>query len=384
MVTTNYFKINDKPGLLYQYSLDFGCLDNNPKKPIKKRGLKRELIKLLFKEDDFRRADVSPFLATNWNDLIVSTLKLPKDAPFDKVGRGKDYRVTFHGQVGSASVTITVRFANEINTTLLDDWSQGGVEKDCEKILTAMNIITQSQVSKPDSGWENVGKNKFFPALVVEEQRARERDLGDGLHYRHGLFTSVRPGKGNILLNVNLTTSAFHTSMTLSNLAEKLFDTRNVDAQKFENFIKGLQVRLTYVPPGTPKNQDKLARMLPLQPDEFPQQGALRTVSGVDKTWNMEIIKNIWETRVWNSTNPGLPAVNIGGKDHPNWVPAEFLWIEPYQPYRRQLPPKVISKMVKVAQKNTADHRRFVIGEAKTAINFDKLRVRTIQKLHVY
>ncbi|KAF1983196.1 hypothetical protein K402DRAFT_179460 [Aulographum hederae CBS 113979] len=105
----------------------------------------------------------------------------------------------------------------------------------------ALNIImgkniTERPLNDPYAA-VNTGANKFF------RKSAWDR-LGGGLLTLRGYYSSVRPGQGNILLNVNTVTSAFYAPMLVSDFMDE-FD-RVAGPGEYERALQGIRVYITY------------------------------------------------------------------------------------------------------------------------------------------
>ena len=84
-------------------------------------------------------------------------------------------------------------------------------------VVNAMNIILSSHPNRATGGGVMVGRNKFFhPSPAVPPV-----PLGGGLEAWRGFYSSVRPAWKQLMVNVNVCTTAFYTP---GNLAEKMVE----------------------------------------------------------------------------------------------------------------------------------------------------------------
>lgn len=119
--------------------------------------------------------------------------------------------------------------------------------------LKSLNIISWYNLHKNPNWPGGLVRNKFYPAggevnsALDKENKLKYRvDIrpqgGDAAYLiRSGFFTSIRPGDGTLLMNVNTTTSAFYPSTLLSEWL--LARWGNIDlSEKAQRELKGLRV----------------------------------------------------------------------------------------------------------------------------------------------
>lgn len=102
-----------------------------------------------------------------------------------------------------------------------------------------------------------VGRNKFFHPSPTEPPVS----LGGGLQAWRGFYASVRPAHRQLMVNVNVCTTAFYTP---GNLAEKMQEFLNASYNARPNaFARGVRVRTTHL--GYRKTVKKVHHALPSQ-----------------------------------------------------------------------------------------------------------------------
>ena len=86
-----------------------------------------------------------------------------------------------------------------------------------------------------------IGRNKFFHPSAAE----RPVSLGGGLEAWRGFYSSVRPAHKQLMVNVNVCTTAFYTP---GNLATRLQEFMNHSfGARATAFVKGLRVVATHL-----------------------------------------------------------------------------------------------------------------------------------------
>lgn len=82
-------------------------------------------------------------------------------------------------------------------------------------VVSALNLILAAHPSRAAGGGVMVGRNKFFHPSPVEPPFP----LGGGLEAWRGFYSSVRPAHNQLMVNVNVCTTAFYKP---GNLAERM------------------------------------------------------------------------------------------------------------------------------------------------------------------
>ncbi len=86
-----------------------------------------------------------------------------------------------------------------------------------------------------------VGRNKFFHPNPAEPPT----NLGGGLSAWRGFYTSVRPAHKQLMVNVNVCTTAFYSP---GNLAERMMEFLDASfGARPQAFVRGVRVRTTHL-----------------------------------------------------------------------------------------------------------------------------------------
>lgn len=227
--------------------------------------------------------------------------------------------------------------------------------------IAALNAFISKYVSLGNSDIIPVGPNKFF----LKDSWTEVDDKT--LHIHQGYFTSIRPGQKNVLLNVNLATSAFIAPMTV---AEFLTKARHPSFRS-RDLVKGMTVRIAYrrehfdkdYDPNAEENRHRVIAGYGKKPAEqqFELEGSTITVRDyfVNKLGYAGI------------KYPNLPCISVNiapsktqmastseskqKKGTPQWILPELLYLDPYQQFGKLLPPAQTEQMIKVALRTPAD-----------------------------
>jgi eukaryotic translation initiation factor 2C len=107
-------------------------------------------------------------------------------------------------------------------------------------IIAALNIILAAHPNRSGDGGVMVGRNRFFFPTA-----AAPVSLGGGLEAWKGFYASVRPAFKQLMVNVNVCTTAFYTP---GNLAEALMAFRNASfGARPAGFVKGVRIKTTHL-----------------------------------------------------------------------------------------------------------------------------------------
>ena len=108
-------------------------------------------------------------------------------------------------------------------------------------IISALNLILAAHPNRVGGGGVMVGRNKFFHRSAAEPPAS----IGGGLEAWRGFYSSVRPAHKQLMVNVNVCTTAFYTP---GNLADGLMAFMNASfSARPAAFAKGVRVRTIHL-----------------------------------------------------------------------------------------------------------------------------------------
>ncbi|KAK5131247.1 hypothetical protein LTR16_000930, partial [Cryomyces antarcticus] len=371
-ICTNFFDIapSTVPETIYKYSITFPNMNH---RPVTNRNVKRDLVSSLLLQAPFGDAarGMFPHVATDWNSTIVSSKELFQNELMH-------FTVSWQGQSQQQpqNVQIEVRPTASLPKQRLLAYINGLGASDISEHLTVLNTFVQKYVADPKSGKARVGSSRFFDKFSLDEERRNAWPRG--LHPRLGYFASVRPGTRSLLLNMNVSATAFYNRGDLMDLLRSYYaigertimtyDGGSGDlGPAYRHLIGGLQVRYKYDPSGL---QQSPPVRLPLLTD--PSTGRLKRVNAISRetvrtqtflfgTPNQSVtVENYFNNHVLPPGTriqwPHLLAINTGSRDFPIWIPPELLWIEPHQSFRGLLAGQEMSNMVAFARRTPKEN----------------------------
>lgn len=125
-------------------------------------------------------------------------------------------------------------------------------------VISALNLILAAHPNRTGpGGGVMVGRNRFF----FPSPNAPPMSLGGGLEAWRGFYSSVRPTHNQLMVNVNVCTTAFYTP---GNLADAMSNFRNASfGARVAGFVKGVRVKTLHL--GYRKSVKALAHKTPRQ-----------------------------------------------------------------------------------------------------------------------
>lgn len=185
--------------------------------------------------------------ATDYDSIIVSNGELYNNSalalsqvtqtPHLCTGRGNDSE--------PVRVDSFVTYLGQINLKGLKAYVENGSDfEDVADVLKSLNIISWKNINKPDFEGGRVG-NRFYPRERKGKMKAVTTP--DLYQIRDGFLSSMRPGSGSLLLNVNTVTSAFFSPMNLQDWIEKCWAKETLEGnlvKYFRSKFKGIRVTL--------------------------------------------------------------------------------------------------------------------------------------------
>ncbi|KAF7928120.1 uncharacterized protein EAE97_009918 [Botrytis byssoidea] len=347
-------RITDPTINLRRYRVEFGKMPNRDGdgiityRSIVKPDLKRAMINQMLAANP-----PATFYATDFFCYIISVGRLYPDCG-DAIGNA----VTRDHQLTSADPTLAPLFISTsliyeriVNLAELRRFVNRVPERDMTyhpgEDLKSLNIISWQMIF-PDTFRGGRLGNKFYPESApystVNNTQKRQRPLWD---LCDGFFSSMRPGDGRLLLNLNCTTSAFFHQCLLEDWISAKF---GLPLPNSANVIRELRgVKVTFKgDPKTPKKKWSVTGIdgQPVGVKTFTKDnGQSITVwqhmTNTYPTHQQGCIQNAWCVNV-GSTIPGKKGI---------WYPADMLEICLWQPAGKKAGIEITQQMLTLATK---------------------------------
>lgn len=228
--------------------------------PVFNRDKKKRLYKLL--EDDPAFKPLVEYTASDYAERMVSTKQLNSIASSTMAGRNADgLKIAVKLSSSPALLqddndkenekptdkdqyTFTIQRTHEIDLSILGRYVNGGQEghkiADVYEAFQALNLLIARHAHRNPS-LIALGHDKYFP---LRNANTLYKDVGAGLTARKGFYSSIRPTRGLVLLNVNVSTAVFYQGGNLTDVIDNFLATQRQEYLK--KFLSGLTVTASY------------------------------------------------------------------------------------------------------------------------------------------
>ncbi|CAE6447538.1 unnamed protein product [Rhizoctonia solani] len=344
VLRTNYFPVEYKQAKIFDYDISV-----EPETGIKR--IMKRLLELMMTSSEF-----APYTAFAAHDNMKRLVSM-KEITLTGAAQVFSVAITYieEGEDGPNERSKTYRISLKPTTVhqtgdMTKYVSGGDGSFDPQPMISAFNILLAKY---PSQHGVMVGRNKwFFPSLH------QAHDLGGGLEAYRGYYSSVRPSFQQLMVNVNVATTAFYKPGPLAALFLQFGPTAQ---NQLRTFIYNLRIEMRHT--GRPMRKtikgvkfNTSARAYKFKCDEF---------NGED------ITVEAYFKRKYNMTlkYPQFPLVDIGGnKDRPILVPPEVCTILPGQAFRGKLSDDHTAKMILVACQPPNVNATSITGEGLSSL----------------
>ncbi|KAI0050290.1 argonaute-like protein [Auriscalpium vulgare] len=327
---TNFFPVRLPKGPLHEYDVSI-----SPAQGTKIRRVKRRIFQLAEQAPDWVEKGLRGNVAHDHSAKLIAakvlvqplTIRVPfydedEDGPRTD-GKGKEY-------------TLTIKYIQAIDTGNLQNYLMGDLQSrniDILPVIAALNLILAAHPNRTQAGGGvMVGRNRFFFPTVQPPV-----PLGGGLEAWRGFFSSVRPAFKQLMVNVNVCTTAFYQE---GNLAESMMAfERSSFGARASAFVRGVRVKTDHL--GFRKSVKGLAKVNARQHKFKWDEGGGAMVSVEDYFLRKYRIKLRY---------PEMQLVDVGGKQT-NYIPPEVCTILPGQSFKGKLLDDQTAQMILVAAK---------------------------------
>ncbi|KIK64934.1 hypothetical protein GYMLUDRAFT_39338 [Collybiopsis luxurians FD-317 M1] len=322
----NFYPVKVPKGPLYEYDVSI-----TPAAGTANRRLKRRIFDLAEKSADWTRQGLTGSVAHDHASKLVAAKMLPEPctirvAYFDEDEQGP----TPDGK----EYTLTLKFIQSIDTSALTKYLAGQPQYkdyDIMPVVSALNLVLSAHASGSNRGGVVVGRNKFF----FPGPNSPAVPLGGGVEALRGFYSSVRPSFDQLMVNVNVCTTAFYTEQNLAD-ALRIFMQSSFGARPTA-FVKGVRIKTKHL--GYKKTVKSVTNLTPKQhkftSEEF---GEVDVETYFRRKYNIRL------------RNLDMPLVDVGGQKA-NLLPPELCDILPNQPYKLKLNNEQTEQMLRVAAK---------------------------------
>ncbi|KAJ6613603.1 ribonuclease H-like domain-containing protein [Mycena sp. CBHHK59/15] len=324
----NFFPVKIPTGSLFEYDVAISPTAGTASRRVKKR-----IFQLAEASSDWSKHGLKGKVAHDHAAKLIAAMKLPQPLAITIAFYDEDETPPARNTKAYKEYTLTITFTQPLDSQALTRYLGGDPQYrnyDILPVLAALNIILAAHPNRPGGG-VMVGRNRFFFPSAE-----RPVSLGGGLEAWRGFYSSVRPAHHQLMVNVNVCTTAFYTP---GNLARAMEDFRNSSFGARPNaFVKGVRVKTSHL--GYKKTVKSVFNKTPAQ-HQFDCAELGGRISVAD-----------YFRRKYQITlrYPDIPLVDVGGAKS-NYLPPELCEILPNQPFRGKLTDEHTATMITVAAK---------------------------------
>ena len=268
------------------------------------------------------------------------------------------------GGVGRDRVfRVGIRWQAQISLYALEEALEGRSRKLCGASIDALDVVMRHL---PSMRYTPVGRS-FFSAPLD----GYSHPLGGGREVWSGFHQSVRPSHWKMMLNIDVSATAFYRAQPAIDFMCEVLDMRDVSEQrrpltdsqrvKFTKEIKGLKVEITHCGQMRRKYRVCSVTRRPAQLQSFP----LQLENG--QTTEMTVAKYFLERYQMKLRFPHLPCLQVGQEHKNTYLPMEVCNIVAGQRCMKKLTDLQTSTMIKATARSAPDREREICNLMRRA-----------------
>ncbi|XP_077990342.1 protein argonaute-2-like isoform X3 [Glandiceps talaboti] len=339
LLRANHFQIRMPRGDLHHYDVSIQP-DKCP------RRVNREIIDTMVKS-------YSTKIFNNAKPVFDGRKNLYSRDPLP-IGREKvELEVTLPGEGKDRVFKVTIKWVAKVSLFALEQALEGRIQTIPFETIQALDVVMRHL---PSMTYTPVGRS-FFSA-----PEGYYHPLGGGREVWFGFHQSVRPSMWKMMLNIDVSATAFYKSQSVIEFLCEVLDFRDINEQrrpltdsqrvKFTKEIKGLKVEITHC--GSMRRKYRVCNVTrrPAQTQTFP----LQLESG--QTVECTVAKYFKDRHKLNLQYPYLPCLQVGQEQKHTYLPLEVCNIVAGQRCIKKLTDMQTSTMIKATARSAPDRER--------------------------
>lgn len=360
LLRANHFAVRIPGGTIQHYSVEVQP-DKCP------RRVNREIITCMIRSFGNIFGNIHPVYDGKRN--MYTREQLPT------IGRDRrEFEVTLPGDSAvERQFTVAVKWCGQVSLSTLEDAMEGKVRQVPFEAVQAMDVILRHL---PSLKYTPVGRSFFSPPVQTHPpqhgQFHTESKLGGGREVWFGFHQSVRPSQWKMMLNIDVSATAFYRSMPVIEFiaevlelpVQALAERRALsDAQrvKFTKEVRGLKIEITHC--GQMRRKYRVCNVTrrPAQTQTFPLQ--LETGQTIECT----VAKYFYDKYRIQLKYPHLPCLQVGQEQKHTYLPPEVCNIVPGQRCIKKLTDTQTSTMIKATARSAPEREREISNLVRKA-----------------
>ncbi|EGW01092.1 Protein argonaute-4, partial [Cricetulus griseus] len=269
------------------------------------------------------------------------------------IGRDRvDMEVTLPGEGKDQTFKVSVQWVSVVSLQLLLEALAGHLNEVPDDSVQALDVITRHL---PSMRYTPVGRSFFSPP------EGYYHPLGGGREVWFGFHQSVRPAMWNMMLNIDVSATAFYRAQPIIEFMCEVLDIQNINEQtkpltdsqrvKFTKEIRGLKVEVTHC--GQMKRKYRVCNVTrrPASHQTFPLQ--LENGQAMECTV-AQYFKQKYSLQL---KYPHLPCLQVGQEQKHTYLPLEVCNIVAGQRCIKKLTDNQTSTMIKATARSAPDRQ---------------------------
>uniref|UniRef100_A0A8C2G670 Argonaute RISC catalytic component 3b n=1 Tax=Cyprinus carpio TaxID=7962 RepID=A0A8C2G670_CYPCA len=281
--------------------------------------------------------------------------------PLPVATAGVDLDVTLPGEGGKDRLfKVTIKFVSLVSWHLLHEVLTGRSTPDP---LNLDKPISTNPVHAVDVVMRHLPSMRYTPVgrSFFSSPEGYDHPLGGGREVWFGFHQSVRPAMWKMMLNIDVSATAFYKAQPVIQFMCEVLDIHNIDEQprpltdshrvKFTKEIKGLKVEVTHC--GTMRRKYRVCNVTrrPASHQTFPLQ--LENGHTVERT----VAQYFREKYNLQLKYPHLPCLQVGQEQKHTYLPLEVCNIVAGQRCIKKLTDNQTSTMIKATARSAPDRQ---------------------------
>uniref|UniRef100_A0A8C0ZXD2 Protein argonaute-3 n=1 Tax=Castor canadensis TaxID=51338 RepID=A0A8C0ZXD2_CASCN len=281
--------------------------------------------------------------------------------PLPVATTGVDLDVTLPGEGGKdRPFKVSIKFISRVSWHLLHEVLTG---RTLPEPLELDKPISTNPVHAVDVVLRHLPSMKYTPVgrSFFSAPEGYDHPLGGGREVWFGFHQSVRPAMWKMMLNIDVSATAFYKAQPVIQFMCEVLDIHNIDEQprpltdshrvKFTKEIKGLKVEVTHC--GTMRRKYRVCNVTrrPASHQTFPLQ--LENGQTVERT----VAQYFREKYTLQLKYPHLPCLQVGQEQKHTYLPLEVCNIVAGQRCIKKLTDNQTSTMIKATARSAPDRQ---------------------------
>ncbi|XP_054710913.1 protein argonaute-2-like [Uloborus diversus] len=338
MLRANHFEIRMPRGYLHHYDVTI-TPDKCPRK------VNREIIETMVQSYSKIFANLKPVFDGRKNMYTRDDIPIGNDK--------MELEVTLPGEGKDRVFRVAIKWLAKVSLYALEEALEGRSRTIPLDVIQALDVVMRHL---PSMTYTPVGRSFF------SSPDGYNHPLGGGREVWFGFHQSVRPSQWKMMLNIDVSATAFYKAQPVTDFLCEVLDIRDINEQKkpltdsqrvkFTKEIKGLKIEITHC--GAMRRKYRVCNVTrrPAQLQSFPLQ--LENGQTVECT----VAKYFLDKYKMKLRYPHFPCLQVGQEHKHTYLPLEVCNIVAGQRCIKKLTDMQTSTMIKATARSAPDRER--------------------------